>query len=91
MISCKRATELISKSMEQPLSVKENLALKVHLFICEFCEQFLKQVELLRKSMHHEAKDAEEPRESADQRHLPEDVKKRLLGRIAERDSKRSQ
>ncbi len=43
MISCKRATELLSQQMEEKLSLKEEFALKLHLFICEFCEQFKKQ------------------------------------------------
>lgn len=47
MISCKKASELISKSMDEPLSVPEQITLKMHLFLCEFCEQFRKQLELL--------------------------------------------
>ena len=49
MISCKKATELISKSMEEPLTLKEEAELKIHNFICEFCERFLTQSKLLRK------------------------------------------
>ncbi len=48
MISCHKATELISKSMEEPLGLKEELALKFHLFLCECCEQFRKQLFVLR-------------------------------------------
>lgn len=56
MISCKRATELISKSMEQSLTVKEQLTLKLHLFICEFCEQFKTQLGTFRKALRCEEK-----------------------------------
>ncbi len=48
MISCKQATELISKAMEEPLSLTESIALKIHLFVCECCEQFKKQLHLVR-------------------------------------------
>ena len=51
MISCKKASELISKSMEEQLSVREGVSLKVHLFVCEFCEQFKKQIETLRTAL----------------------------------------
>ena len=47
MISCKKVTELISKSMDEPLSSQEQLALKVHLFVCEWCEQFRKQMKVV--------------------------------------------
>lgn len=48
MITCKKATELISKSMDEPLSLKEELALKIHLFVCEFCERFKHQLSTIR-------------------------------------------
>lgn len=51
MISCKRATELISKSMDEPLTAKEQLSLKLHNFLCEFCEQFQRQLHLLRAAL----------------------------------------
>lgn len=48
MISCKRATEMMSRALEEPLSVEEEQALKVHNFICEFCRQFERQIALFR-------------------------------------------
>lgn len=50
MISCKKATELVSKSMDEKLSLKEEFELKLHLFICEFCEAFKNQVNLIRNA-----------------------------------------
>ena len=58
MISCKRAAELISKQLDEPLSVKEEVLLKVHLFICEFCEQFRTHLQNVRG---HMKRDCEEP------------------------------
>lgn len=51
MISCKRATELISKQMEEKLTLKEDLSLKLHLFICEFCEKFSQQIKMIREAL----------------------------------------
>lgn len=51
MISCKHATELISKAMEEPLTFKEKCSLEIHLFICEFCEQFRTHLSILRKAL----------------------------------------
>ena len=53
MITCKRATELISKEMDEPLTIKEGLELKLHLFICEFCEKFKQQLKLIRRALFH--------------------------------------
>ena len=33
-----RATELLSRAMDEDLSLAEKFQLQVHLFICEFCE-----------------------------------------------------
>ena len=52
MISCKRATELISKSCEEPLTALEKASLAVHLFVCEFCEQFRKQLTTIRTTLN---------------------------------------
>ena len=53
MISCKRATELMSKSMEDSLTLTEEISLRIHNFICEYCEQFKKQLVTIRKVLHH--------------------------------------
>ena len=69
MISCKRAAELLSKSMEEQLSLTERATLSVHLFICEFCEQYKKQLETVRSVL----------------RKLPMDQGKQLDEKIKER------
>ena len=49
MINCKKATELISKGLDDNLTLAEKIQLNIHLFICEFCEQFKKQVVLIQR------------------------------------------
>lgn len=48
MISCKRATELASKSMDQRLTLVERLSLTFHNIICYLCRDFLRQLKCLR-------------------------------------------
>ena len=48
MISCKKAVELLSKEMEEPLSKQEKKELLIHLHICEFCVLFQKQLNMIR-------------------------------------------
>jgi len=76
MITCKRATELISKEREEPLSVSEKALLWAHLFICEFCEQFRKHLEILGKALKREPKG-----EAA----LPEEEKAKIRRALAEK------
>ncbi len=74
MITCKHATELISKSMEEELSVRERFSLRLHLFICEFCEQFRKQIEVPRRAVKRE--------DSVCGEKLSEEAKHRILEKI---------
>ena len=48
-ISCKIASQLISKSYEQKLTLKENISLRLHLLLCKFCTSNYKNL----KMMHH--------------------------------------
>ena len=48
MISCKKAVDLLSKQMDEPLTESEKKSLQIHLYICEFCEQFRKHLEKIR-------------------------------------------
>lgn len=51
MISCKRATELVSRGLDVPLSAGERVRLMAHLFICSFCRRFKRQMELIRMAL----------------------------------------
>ncbi len=48
IISCKRASQLISKSLDQHLSFSERLKLRLHLLICDVCKRFKQQLYMLR-------------------------------------------
>ena len=46
--SCRRATMLISASLDRQLNRRERLALRMHLLLCGPCRLFQKQMRLLR-------------------------------------------
>ncbi|MHC4969193.1 MAG: zf-HC2 domain-containing protein [Planctomycetota bacterium] len=46
--SCRRATFLISASLDRGLTRRERLALRMHLLICGPCRLFQRQLRLLR-------------------------------------------
>lgn len=51
MISCKRETELVSKRLDGGISKAEELELRMHLFLCEFCQKFVQQADLLKSAL----------------------------------------
>jgi len=51
MLSCYRATVLISLSHERPLVFSEKLALNGHLLLCSMCRNFQRNSKTLSKAM----------------------------------------
>ncbi len=49
--SCKELLPLISQSLERPLSLRERVVLKTHLFVCAWCDWYLRQLHLLRNTL----------------------------------------
>lgn len=81
MISCKRATELISKGVDEPLGRFEALQLRLHLYVCEFCVQFRRNVEILRGAVRKQDREeldqpSESDRSKEFKKRLKEDVKR---------------
>ena len=50
MISCKKATELASNSLDRKLSLMQRIKLKLHLFICHTCRNYVRQISFIRKA-----------------------------------------
>ncbi|NOR51810.1 MAG: zf-HC2 domain-containing protein [Gammaproteobacteria bacterium] len=50
MLNCKHATKLISDEQDRPLSLKDRAALRVHLMMCSGCNNYKKQMELIRRA-----------------------------------------
>lgn len=48
MLSCQRATELLSQAQEEPLSWSTRLSLRFHVSMCSGCRQFGRQMIDLR-------------------------------------------
>ena len=48
--TCKEASKLVSQAQDRPLTLREKLALYVHLPLCDGCRNFQKQVAFLRRA-----------------------------------------
>jgi len=47
----KQTAELISQSMERPLTLRERVLLKLHLWRCMWCQRYLEQLQLMRDAL----------------------------------------
>lgn len=52
MISCRKASELISLSLDRPLALRERLALGLHLCGCSLCRSYRRQAAFIRRLAH---------------------------------------
>lgn len=49
--SCRQTVAVISQSMERPLSLRERVLLKLHLWICVWCLWYLEHLQTMRNSL----------------------------------------
>lgn len=49
MLSCKQATELMSRQMDMELSMPQRMGLRFHLMMCKGCRNFSRQMDILRQ------------------------------------------
>lgn len=75
MLTCKQASELVSQSLDRPLSWSELMQLRFHLFICNACKGFKQQLNKLRLAMR-QLRDVTENDQTIK---LSTDAKKRIL------------
>ncbi len=50
MLSCQQATELMSQEQDRPLSLAERLGLRLHVWICDGCNNYRRQMAVLRQA-----------------------------------------
>ncbi len=51
MLNCKDASRLISEGQDRKLSQREKIGLRLHLWMCDSCRLFEKQVAHLRQAL----------------------------------------
>ena len=52
MLACKNTSRLISEGQERQLSLRERINLRLHVWMCNNCRRFEKQIVIMRKVMH---------------------------------------
>jgi hypothetical protein len=51
LLNCKQASQIISQSLDNPLSWPDRMKLKFHLFICNACTRFNQQIRLIKDAV----------------------------------------
>jgi putative zinc finger protein len=77
--TCERTVEMISQSMERPLTFKERTKLKLHLWICAWCQWYMEQLHLIRQTARAKA---EEPPEFISGVGLSDEARERIRRRL---------
>ena len=49
---CKRMTRALGESLDRKTTWREKIVMKLHLFTCEACERYLKQIAFLKEAVH---------------------------------------
>ncbi len=57
---CKQTVEVISQSFERPLSTRERVLLKLHLWVCMWCVWYLEHLQLIRDTVRKDSQDLPE-------------------------------
>jgi hypothetical protein len=53
--ACKQTVALISQSLERPLSLRERVTTRLHLWVCVWCVRYLEQLRLMRDALRAHA------------------------------------
>ncbi len=63
--TCQQTVEKISQSMERPLTLHERINLKLHLWICAWCQWYMEHLQLIRDAARAQADKAPDLRTGA--------------------------
>ena len=78
MLSCKEVSHLISEGAERKLTLSERIGLRIHLWMCDNCRRFEKQMHYMRQAMLSTRSSGDLPSEKP----LPEDARERIRRKL---------
>lgn len=73
--TCKQAVALMSESMERPLSLRERVLLKLHLWVCIWCVWYMEQLQLMRDALRLRATESSDDKPTVS---LSDEARERL-------------
>ena len=78
--ACQQTVETLSQSMERPLTLNERLKVKLHLWICVWCQWYLEHLHLIRNTSRAQAETAPEAMTTAS---LTNEARERIRRRLS--------
>jgi hypothetical protein len=81
--TCQQTVEKISQSMERSLSLRERINLKLHLWICVWCQWYMEHLHLLRETTRAKA---DEPLEYTSVPGLSNEARERIRRRLTKQN-----
>ncbi len=76
--NCAEMSRLASRRLDEPLSLKQRLRMRLHLLICVWCKRYIRQLDFL----HHGSARVDEHLAVFPQRGLTHEAKGRIIGRL---------
>lgn len=58
--ACQQTVETLSQSMDRPLTLNERFKVKLHLWICVWCQWYLEHLHIIRNTSRAQAETAPE-------------------------------
>jgi hypothetical protein len=77
--TCQQTVETISQSMERSLTLKERIKLKLHLWICAWCQWYLEHLHIIRETARAKA---DEPPDYSSIPGLSNEARERIRRRL---------
>ena len=84
MLTCKEAARLLSEGQERPLGLSERWSLRIHLWMCDNCRRFERQLAFLRNALQLQVKEVEADSQGPD---LSSAARKRILEAMRQKDN----
>ncbi|HEX6043625.1 MAG TPA: hypothetical protein VFZ22_03995 [Pyrinomonadaceae bacterium] len=76
---CRQTVQTISESMERPLTLGETVKLKLHLWICAWCQWYMEHLQLIRDASRAQAGEAPDAMSTAT---LSNEARERIRRRL---------
>ena len=77
--TCQQTVQTISESMERPLKTNERIKLKLHLWICVWCQWYMEHLHLIRDTARAQAAAAPDQMTTAT---LSNEARERIRSRL---------
>ena len=77
MLNCKDATELASNALEHKPTITQRISLQLHLFVCNRCRRYVKQLTFIQRACGEAEKRVEDGETT-----LSAEAKQRIQGHL---------